>query len=204
MGHHWRCYLRFLFAINTLYTMLLLFISSLPMIWASNQKVVTGFNCEVSSTSSQQWHYTVYGPNGGTDGGFGSTHGRLFEFDCQTDSCFDSEGERSHYWVTCGYSWKEVDDLHDNDKVLVDVKTWSHDRARSSCYGNYERALKIDATGWEAIDTSGYHGHWDFIFCYSQKPWREGKANGGSCGYDCNNWLRPSWLYTDWTMGHTS
>jgi len=145
------------------------------MIWASNQKVVTGFNCEVSS-GSQEWHYTEYGPNGGTNGGFGSTHGRLFEFDCQTDSCFDSEGERSHYWVTCGYSWKEVDDLDDNDKVLVDVITWAHDRARSSCYGNYERALKIDATGWEAIDTSGFHGHWDFIFCYSQKPWKEVKG----------------------------
>jgi len=151
----------------------LLFISIPPMIWASSH-VVTGFNCEVTGSSTKEWHDTHYGRNGGTNGGYGSNEGRLFEFDCQTEYCFDSEGERSHYWVTCGFSWEEVDDLSDSDMVIVDVKTWSHDHG-GSCYGGYKRALSLDATGWEAVDTHGHHGHWGFWFCYREESWAEVK-----------------------------
>jgi len=157
--------------------MFLLFISLLPMIRPSaalTQKVVTGFDCEVSGTSTKEWHWTKYGPNGGVNGGDGSNEGRLFEFDCQTQSCFDSESERNHYWVTCGFSWKEVDDLSDSDMVIVDVRTWSHDTA-GSCHGGYTRALQLDSEGWEAIDTQGHHGHWDFAFCYRKESWAEVK-----------------------------
>jgi len=155
--------------------MFLLFISLMPMIWASNQKVVTGFDCEASPNKSREWDITTYGRNGGTNGGYGSNEGRLFEFDCQTEWCIDSEGERNHWWITCGFSWKEVDELTDSDMVIVDVKTWAHDNP-GSCYGGYERALQLDATGWEAIDTQGNHGHWDFFFCYRRESWQSVKS----------------------------
>jgi len=155
--------------------LLYLFTSILPIIWASNQKVVTLFNCEVSSSGTKQWDWTHYGRNGGTNGGYGSHAGRLFEFDCQTESCRDSEGERGHWWVTCGFSWKEIDDLSDNDKVLVDVKTEAHDTP-GDCHWQYKTALRIDSTGWESIDTSGFAGHWDFAFCYREKSWSDVKT----------------------------
>jgi len=154
--------------------MLLLLISLLPMIWASTQKVVTSFDCEASGTNDKEWEKTHYGANGGIDGGNGSVNGRLFEFDCQTPRCWDSEGEQNHWWVTCGFSWKQVDDLKDDDMVIVDVRTWSHNN-EGSCHAGYQRALTLDARGKKAVDSQGDQGHWGFWMCYREESWEEVK-----------------------------
>jgi len=135
------------------------------------QRVVTGLDCEVSSSSNKEWYYTKYGANGGGNNGWGSTNGRLFEFDCQTSNCRDSEGETGHWWVTCGYSWKQMKELNDWDQVIVDVKTEANNNPGSCQDGNYVRALDIDSTGYWAIDTEGDQGHWGFWFCYRKETW---------------------------------
>jgi len=148
-----------------------LFISLISLTLASSQKVVTGFDCETTSGSAREWFETKYGPDGGTNGGFGSSEGRLFEFDCQTGSCRDSEAEYGNWWVTCGFSWKNVNDLEDGDTVIVDLKTEASNNP-GSCYdGTYTRALDIDSTGWQAKDTQGDQGHWGFWFCFKKESW---------------------------------
>jgi len=149
----------------------------------ATQKVVTGFDCEISSQHSsglKEWHGTTYGPNGGIQGGYGSTVGRLFEFQCQTASCRDSDGEMGNYWATCGYSWKNVDDLHDDDYVIVDIKTEASNNP-GSCYdGTYIRGFDLDSTGMNAIDSQGDQGHWGFWFCYKQELWKTVKSSGAN------------------------
>jgi len=147
---------------------------------SANQKVVTGFDCEVGSSSTKEWKWTRYGPNGGANGGSGSSsgsEGRLFEFDCQTSRCWDSENERGHWWVTCGYSWKYAEDLDDTERVIVDVKTEASNSYGSCEHSHYARALNIDSEGWRAIDSQGDEGHWGFHFCYKLAYWSDVKAS---------------------------
>jgi len=158
----------------------LLFISFILITFAqdSDQSVVTGFDCESTKSGRRGWAWTKYGPDGGAQDGFGSSDGRLFEFDCQTNYCRDSEGDYGHWWVTCGYSWKKVDELSDSDQVIVDVKTEASN-SRGSCFDNrYTRALDIDSTGSKAKDSQGDRGHWGFWFCYRKESWANVKSSG--------------------------
>jgi len=156
----------------------LLFTALLHLASGSTERVVTDFDCEVTGHSSPQWGETNYGAYGGVEGGHGSFSGRLFEFDCQTGACRDSEGEFGHWWVTCGYSWKNVNDISDADLVVVDVKTEASNN-HGSCYDDsYTRVLDIDATGWDAIDSQNDQGHWGFWFCVKKEPWSTVKQLG--------------------------
>jgi len=155
---------------------ILMILLILPTMIFASQRVVTGLDCEVTSGSSQQWEYTTYGAQGGRNGGRSGNDGRLFEFDCQTEWCLDSEGERGHWWVTCGYSWRNVDELTDSMNVIVDVKTEAHN-GHGSCNDNsYTRALNFDSEGWHARDTHGNSGHWDFWVCYKTRTWSQVKS----------------------------
>jgi len=160
---------------------IIMILFTLPTMIFASQRVVTGLHCEVTSDSSKQWSLTIYGSEGGFfGGGFlrGRTGngGRLFEFDCQTDSCRDSDGETGHYWVTCGYSWRNVDEITDSMYVIVDVKTEASDSHGSCSDNSYTRALDFDPTGWEAWDTHGNSGSQAFWICYKEQRWSQVKA----------------------------
>jgi len=142
------------------------------------QRVVTGLDCEVTSGSHQEWDHTTYGEQGGRNGGWSGrpNEGRLFEFDCQTEWCLDSEDERGDFWVTCGYSWRNVDEITDSMNVIVDVKTEAHNSYGSCNDNSYTRALNFDSTGANAWDTHGNSGHWGFWVCYKTLPWSQVKS----------------------------
>lgn len=153
----------------------------LPIILAhqTTQKVVTGIDCEVSN-GDQEWHLTEYGKHGGRHGGWSDgsdpDEGRLFEFDCQTPRCRDSDEEKGHWWVTCGYSWQNVDEVTDSTYVIVDVKTEASNGVGSCNDNSYTRALDFDSTGHYAIDTHGKEGHAGFWICYKAQRWSQVKA----------------------------
>jgi len=142
-------------------------------------KVVTDIDCEITDDQwEKDWGSTTYGKNGGVDGGGSKPEGRLFEFDCQTWDCIDSEGEEAHEWVTCGYSWRESDELSDSSEVIVDVLTEAYNSRKGDdgCPDDFTRWLFLDPKGDKAEDTAGDKGDWDFHFCYKTATWSSVKS----------------------------
>lgn len=135
-------------------------------------------DCEVVNNNVKPWGATWYGPVGGAQGGSTSgSAGRLFEFDCQRN-CIDADADWGSYWVTCGYSYKDVDDLRDDMQVMVDVKTEAFNHGWGECGVGWTRALSLDSTGWSAIDTQGDRGHYGFHICYRLEHWGNVKDSG--------------------------
>jgi len=147
---------------------------------AQGQQIVTDVNCEITDHSRPEWQYTKYGPNGGQNGGYhGGIAGRLFEFDCQTDYCYDTEGERGEYWQSCGYSWRTISEVEKHDRmVLVDVRTQAENTFKTKCDDGYEIVGHWDATGWDAKDTDGQYGHHSFQICIKRERLSYAKENG--------------------------
>jgi len=138
---------------------------------SASQRIVTSMDCEVVNHNVKPWGATWYGPVGGAQGGSTSgSAGRLFEFDCQRN-CIDADADWGSYWVTCGYSYKDVDDLRDDTQVMVDVKTEAFNHGWGECGDGWTRALSLDSTGWSAIDTQGDRGHYGFHICYRLEHW---------------------------------
>lgn len=145
---------------------------------SASQRIVTGMDCEVVNSRVKPWGATWYGPLSGAQGGSTTGFaGRLFEFDCQRN-CFDSDSDRGHYWVTCGYSYKDVEDLQDFEQVMVEVKTEAFNRGWGSCGNDWTRAMSLDSTGWSAMDTQGDRGHYGFHICYKLEHWENVKSSG--------------------------
>jgi len=146
---------------------------------SASQRIVTDMDCEVTNSRDQPWGATWYGPFGGGKGG--STRdfaGRLFEFDCQRN-CVDADSDRGSYWVTCGYSYRDVEDLQDSSLVMVEVKTEAYNDGFGDCGGDWTRPMGLDSTGWSAIDTQGDQGHYGFHICYKLDHWGNVKSSGG-------------------------
>jgi len=145
----------------------------LPTVLFSVQ-VVTNIDCEITDEQDfKDWGATKYGKDGGANGGYSKAEGRLFEFDCQTWECRDSENEKAHEWVTCGYSWRESSELSDSSEVIVDVITeaYNSDQGGDGCPDDFTRWMFLNPTGWDAVDTAGDEGHRDFHFCYKTATW---------------------------------
>ena len=86
----WECFLRYMMITKFL---LLLFIT------VHSIKVLTNVDCEVATSSTRvRWPNTRYGYKGRR----GSNEGKVFEFDCQTTNCRDSDNQRGSWWLNCG------------------------------------------------------------------------------------------------------
>jgi len=134
-------------------------------------KVITGIDCQIDSKNkdllSETWKRTKFGEGGVKNG----DDGKLFQFDCQK-RCYDSDNDMGKYWMTCGYTWKHIKDLLPNDEVVVDVRTEAYDDKGSCRDSTYKKAMSLDATGNNAVDTFGQDGHYGFFLCYRTQPWK--------------------------------
>jgi len=177
------------------------------------QKVVTGIHCQRrSSIHTKTWQHTKYGAHGGALG----THlrgGRLFEMECNDGSCVELPGGQSaHWWITCGYSWKNVDDLDDNDQVITDARSetyqMKHDnyRPEGDCDSSWAKAVPVFPNyGWEKDNGRGRGliRQWAFQLCYKQDSWSNVKKSGNDVITDLHARTSESVAGVKWNdVGH--
>lgn len=174
------------------------------------QKVLTGISCQRrSSVFPKTWQDTRYGAQGGVLGNH-LIGGRLFEMECKDSSCVGSGGQAANWWITCGYSWKNLDDLHDNDQVIVDARSETYQmkdtnyRPDGACDASWVKAVDDSQKhGWEKDNGRGRIRQWAFQLCYKQDSWSNVKKSGNDVVTGMTAQISTSVAGVKWTdVGH--
>jgi len=174
------------------------------------QKVVTGIHCQRGSSFDTK--FDRWSAHGGVLVN-PLTGGRLFEMECTDFSCVGFPGgQTAPWWITCGYSWKNMDDLDDNDQVIVDVRTetyqMKHDnyRPHGACDSSWAKAVPVfPKQGWEKDNGRGRGliRQWAFQLCYKQESWSNVKKSGNDVVTDLHARTSRSVAGVKWNdVGH--
>jgi len=165
------------------------------------QKVVTGIYCQRRPSSDTK--FGRWSAHGGVLVN-PLTGGRLFEMECFDSSCVGFPGgQTAHWWITCGYTWKNMDDLDDNDQVIVDVRTETYQmkhnnyRPDGACDSSWAKAVPaFPKQGWETDsvrpDGRWLKKQWAFQLCYKQESWSNVKKSGNDVVTDLHARTSPS------------